>query len=99
MADHADADFREDFAELAVNTTFAGLKAALSFPQIKKLIVISSSAALLPVSVLTMSVLEYEVQSELFARLTATSTETQLENTAWVIPVNFDAEFPSGVLG
>lgn len=76
MPDRSGTDFRKDFAEPAVNATLAILKAALSVPQIKKVIVMSSSVALLPVSVLARPDLEYEVKGELFARLTGTLADT-----------------------
>ncbi|KAH7384035.1 dihydroflavonal-4-reductase [Phaeosphaeria sp. MPI-PUGE-AT-0046c] len=83
MPNHAGTDFRKDFAELAVNATLAVLKAALGCPQIKKVIVMSSSVALLPVSVLARPDLEHEVT----------------ENTGEVIPVDFIAEVPQGLIG
>ncbi|EMD96758.1 hypothetical protein COCC4DRAFT_142011 [Bipolaris maydis ATCC 48331] len=83
MPDRSGTDFRKDFAEPAVNATLAILKAALNFPQIKKVLVMSSSVALLPVSVLARPDLEYEVK----------------DNTGEVIPVDFDAEFAPGLMG
>ncbi|EUC40169.1 hypothetical protein COCMIDRAFT_41457 [Bipolaris oryzae ATCC 44560] len=83
MPDRSGTDFRKDFAEPAVNATLAILKAVLDFPQIKKVIVMSSSVALLPISVLARPDLEYEVK----------------DNTGEVIPVDLDAEFPPGLMG
>ncbi|EUC27467.1 hypothetical protein COCCADRAFT_41813 [Bipolaris zeicola 26-R-13] len=83
MPDRSGTDFRKDFAEPAVNATLAILKAALDFPQIKKVIVMSSSVALLPVSVLARPDLEYEVK----------------DNTGEVIPLDLDDEFPPGLMG
>lgn len=67
MPDRSGTDVRKDFAEPAVNATLAILEAALDFPQIKKVIIMSSVVALLPISVLTRPDLEYEVKGELFA--------------------------------
>jgi nucleoside-diphosphate-sugar epimerase len=75
MPDHTGIDFRKDFAEPAINATLAVLKAAMNFRQIKKVIVMSSSVALLPMSVLATPDLEYEVTGELFARSIAAFTD------------------------
>jgi nucleoside-diphosphate-sugar epimerase len=73
-------DFRKDFAEPAINTTLAILKAAMDFPQIEKVIVMSSSVALLPVSALARPDLEYEVKGELLTRLTRTLADTNRQH-------------------
>jgi nucleoside-diphosphate-sugar epimerase len=76
-------DFRNDFAEPAINATIAVLKAALAFPRIEKVIVMSSSLALLPVDTLAKPEVDYDVR----------------DNTGEIIPVDFDAEFPPGLVG
>ncbi|KAJ5031362.1 hypothetical protein J3E73DRAFT_396229, partial [Bipolaris maydis] len=85
MPDRSGTDFRKDFAEPAVNATLAILKAALNFPQIKKVLVMSSSVALLPVSVYSLNLLEHLL--------------IRIDNTGEVIPVDFDAEFAPGLMG
>lgn len=98
MPDRSGTDFRKDFAEPAVNATLAILKAALDFPQIKKVIVMSSSVALLPVSVLARPDLEYEVKGEFSLHLLGHSL-IRVDNTGEVIPLDLDDEFPPGLMG
>ncbi|USP74817.1 hypothetical protein yc1106_02091 [Curvularia clavata] len=83
MPGRSGTDFRKDFAEPAVNATLAVLETALNFTQIKKVIVMSSVVALLPISALARPDLEYEVK----------------DNTGEVIPFDQDAEFPPGFMG
>lgn len=80
MPGDSGTDFRKDFAEPAINATLAVLKAALDFPQIKKVIVMSSSVALLPVSVLARPDLEYKVTGKSFARLAGTLADTNRQH-------------------
>ncbi|KAF2658602.1 NAD(P)-binding protein [Lophiostoma macrostomum CBS 122681] len=76
-------DFRKDFVEPAVSVTVAVLSAAKVVRGIEKVLVMSSSLALLPVDALARGGEVFDVK----------------DNTGETIPVDFDTEFPPGLLG
>ncbi|KAJ5761860.1 uncharacterized protein N7511_005242 [Penicillium nucicola] len=95
------SDFQADYVRPAVEATQAILHAALRYPQIQKVIIMSSVLALLPPTAAGSPSVSVKGERSIFSGKERDHRLTQHfpDNTGEVIPIELDMSFPEGFMG